>query len=563
MKQILKSVAIVAMVTSATFVSTASMMVATSGDAEARGFSSRSSFSRSSFRSSSSSWKSSSSKSSSSFWGKSKSSSSSKKFSSSNKKSSSVKTSSKKKSSMTSPAQSKRTKQVLTAKRQQGQFKKPATVPGIKTSNGKRPSRVAANKAYRDTYKSNPVYSKARSYDSRTYWDRRDRYYSGYSTPTYVYNSSPSFGMWDTIFLYSLLNDNNNAGSFAHHHQNDADYRAWRSEADNLAKDNAELRAQLAAMDKEAAKMAGTPMSADYLPKGVDADIALAQGARQSVLPTINFCTGGKTGAYFRTAAGVLAPNVSDVNIVPINTQGAVQNLQFISEGKCDMAYVQGDVYWNYVEDNKTTDLPFKRVFTPYRESVHLFCHEDGPNEISDLGSDNKVWFPKGSGAAATWRNFIGENEDYASVQTVLTNSSMTVSSNAEALMKVTENKNDCMMYVAAAGATEFLRQANAGAKGSKIVLIDIDDGSLDNTEDPSGADVYDFTQFDEKLYGNLTRQAGVVWGGGDIDTLTVAADVIVSTKWVDSNKTLYPSVQMQMTGLTDRIQRVVMPINN
>lgn len=518
-------------------------------DAGAKGFGSSRSFSRSSFRSSSFSG----SKGKSSFWGSSKSKS----------KKTSLKTSGSKKSTVANAKQSARTKALLKSKRQQAKFKKTAHIPGLKTTGNKRPSRIAANAAYRNTYKSNPVYTRASSYDSSTYWKRRSAYYGSYDPPVYVYNSSPSFGLWDTIFLYYLLNNSHDAGAFAHNHQNDSDYLEWRREAERLAKDNADLRKQLAAMDDEAAKLNGTPVDPGFLPKGVDADIALASGARQSTLPTVKVCTGGRSGAYFLTVAGVMAPNVDGVNIIPIVTQGSGQNIQYLVEGKCDMAYIQGDVYWNYIEDHKTDHLPFTRVFTPYRESVHLFCNEDGPSEISELTSKNKVWFPAGSGAAQTWRNFIGEESDYGKVQTVLNNSNMNVSSNAEALMKVSEDKNSCMMYVAAAGATKFLQQANIGAKSSHIVLIDIDDSALDNTEDPSGRDVYETTQFDEKLYSNLTRQAGVLYGGGDVDTLTVAADFIVSTKWIREHRKLYPSVRMQLIGLTDRIQSVVKPINH
>lgn len=534
-------------------------------DAYAKGFSSSRSFSSSSFSRSTFRAPSAPSKPSGGFWGSSKpkAPTTTGKLTSGagSKPAPSLKTGGGQKASIAG-SQSARTKQVLAAKRQEAKFRKPATVPGLTTSGGKRPSRIAANKAYRDTYKTNPVYKRASSYDSSTYYARRDRYYGSYHPPAYVYNTSPSFGMWDTVFLYYMLNNSHNSGQFAYNHQNDADYLAWRREADALARDNADLRKQLAAMDAQSAQYAGTPVDPGYLPKGVDADIALASGARQSTLPTVNVCTGGRNGAYFLTVAGVMAPNVDGVNIVPVETAGSGDNLKAIEEGKCDMAFVQGDSYWNYVEDHQTANLPFKRVFSPYRESVHLFCNVNGPSEISDLTAKNKVWFPAGSGAAQTWRNFIGEDKDYAKVQTVLTNPNMQVSSNEEALMKVSEDKNSCMMYVAAAGATDFLKQANAGAKSSNIVLIDIDDGALDNTEDPSGRDVYSSTQFDQELYSNLTRKAGVVYGGGDVDTLTVAADFIVSTKWADANKALYPKVRMQMTGLTDRIQAVVKPHN-
>jgi len=533
-----------------------SVPVLTTYNAEAKGFSSSrsSSFNRSAFRSNSS--RSNSSSSSSSRSSKRPSSG----FWSSGKKAKSIKTP--KKVSLTQQRQAKRTKNVLNQQRQEKKFKKPAKVPGLKTSGGKRPSRVAANKAYRDTYRKNPVFERAGRSNSRTYYDRRNQYIGGYNPPVYVYNSSPSFGMWDTIFLYSMLNNmnsNNHAAQFAHHQQRDPGYQQWRQEAEVLAKDNADLRKQLVALDAQSAKFAGTPVDPSKLPDGVDADIALASAAREAALPILKVCVGSETGAYFLATAGIMAPNVSDVNIIPVTTAGTGQALEYITAGKCDAAWVQSDGYWNYIEDNETTDLPFTRLFSPYREGVHVFCHEDGPSKISQLSDDHKLWFPKGSGAAVTFRNWIGEDDGYEDIQTVL-NSSMEVASNEAALMKVSQNKNSCMMYVAAPGATEFVKKANKSAKAMKIVLIDINDGDFNDTEDPSGKDVYNFMEFDQKLYGNLTRQAGALWGGGDIQTLDMAADFVVSTKWQKANEKLYPSVALSLTALEPRIKEVVKP---
>jgi len=551
----------------AVFVAFATLPV-TYTDADARGMSRSSGFSRSSLRSSPSRSIRSPSKSRSS-----KSGSGGKKggfWSNKGKKTGSIKTKTAKKRSATQQRQAKRTKNVLAAKRQKDKFKKQPTVPGLKAS-GKKPSRVAANRAYRDTYSQNKVYNRAKNYDNSTYYDRRNGYYgSGYQPPVYVYQGSSGFGMWDGIFLYHMMNSNNSA-QFAHNHQNNPDYQAWRREAEELAKDNADLRKQLTAMDAGAAKLAGTPVNPDYLPEGVDADIALAAGARESTLPTMRVCVGSNTGAYFLATAGVMAPNVDALNIIPVTTAGTGQALQYITENKCDAAWVQSDGYWNYIEDNETLNLPFDRLFSPYREAVHIFCHEKGPSKISQMDDDTKLWFPAGSGAAVTFRNWLGEDDDYAEIQTVITkdeellpkgklNNSMVVSSNEEALMKVSKDKNSCMMYVAAPGATEFVQTANASAKALKIVLIDINDNDFNDTEDPSGADVYDFMELDERLYGNLTRNAGALWGGGDIHTLDMKADVIVSTAFQKKHAKIWPKAALQITALEPRIKAVVKP---
>ena len=527
-------------------------------DAEARGYRSSSSFSRSSFRSTSrSSPKVRSNKTSAKrpsatggFWSKKGS------------KNKSLKTGGKKKASVSKGKNSVRTKQALNIQRQQNKFKKPATVPGIKGAGSKKPtSRVATNNAYRNTYQSNPVYNRARNNNPATYYDRRNNYYGrGYQPDPWVYNSSPSWGPWDTIFLYSMMNNNNNSAQFAHNHQNDSDYKAWRADANEQAKTNAELHAKLAAMDLEQQKLAGTAINPDYLPEGVDADIALAQGARLSALPDFRVCTGSTKGAYFTLTAGVLAPNAEYVNVIPVPTAGTGQALQYLTEGKCDATWAQANGYWNYIEENETANLPFSRVFSPYREGIHVMCHEDGPSKISQLDDDNKMLFPKGSGAAITMKDWIGEDEDYEEIRTVLNDPSIVVESNDDAALMVSQDKTACMMYVAAPGATQFMKDMNKSAKALKLVLIDLNDGDLDDVEDPSGADVYDTMQFEESMYGNLTRNAGVVWGGGDIHTLDVAADFLISDAWKKANKPIYSKMVLKIAGMEDRIKQVLKP---
>jgi len=439
-------------------------------------------------------------------------------------------------------------KSALTAQR--NKFKKPVTPTGSK------PSSVT----YTKTYGTRTAYRKASTYDRGTYYSRRNQYYGNYTPPVYVYNTSPSYGMWDTIFLYSMLssmNNNNHAASFAYNHQNDADYQSWRREADKLAQDNAELRAQLAQLDAKASGMTGT-RNPDYIPDGIDADLAMSQEVLDSQKPTLRVCVASKNGTYFRVTAGVLMQGINSVNIVPVTTQGTSQILEYLAEDKCDAGFAQGDGYWNYVEAKHAVKLPFERVSSPYKEAVHLICREDGPKSISDLDSDNRVWFPAKSGAAETWRNFIGEDKDYAKIKTVLNDSSMNVNSYEEAVTKITNDKNSCAMYVGAVGASKFIKNIDAGAKNLKLVLRDVDDGALDNTEDPSGVDVYTFK--DVEGYKNLNRAGGCYgYCSGDIKTLFVNADFLVTNKWKSANNETYATLASDLMGMQPEIEMAVM----
>lgn len=559
--------------------STALLVIATAGpltvvstDAEAKGFrSSSSSFSRSSFRSSSSkssgkslfsSFKSkpraSKSKSSSKKFTtkKSTSTSSGKKFSTSKKSSSSkfgnTKTSFK---SVSSGAQTKQAKVALN--KQRGKFKKPVYSKSVSGSGSH--NKATTNAGYKKTYGSNPTYRRASSYDRGTYYSRRNSYYGSYNPPMYVYNSSPSYGMWDTIFLYSMLNNmnsNSHAAQFSHNHQNDADYRAWRAEADSLAKDNAELRKQLAQLDSGAGKYKGQAIDGNYIPMGVDADLAMSQEVLASQKPVMRLCVGSPTGTYQRNG-NAYKGGLNSINIITINTAGTGEVLEKIADGSCDAGMAQADGYWNYIEEKQSTNLPFERAFSTHKEAVHLFCHEDGPNSASSLSSKHTVWFPKGSGAEGTYKNWIAEDSDYNDIRTVINTPHLIVSSNEEAIMKVSADKNHCAMYVGAHGASTMLAKIDKIAKQSKIVLVNITDSNLDDTTDPSGEDVY--TTGDMDKYKALNRQAAV-WGmmSGDVDSLFVNADMLIATKWKKANKALYPTVIMDMMAMQPQIDRIV-----
>ncbi|MEA3386924.1 MAG: hypothetical protein U9Q66_00580 [Patescibacteria group bacterium] len=113
-------------------------------------------------------------------------------------------------------------------------------------------------------------------YGRNSYYDRRSSYYGGYHHRPYVYNYSSSFGMWDGLFLWALLSNNNHGSQHIYHHQSDPGVQQWMATAREEAKENAELRAQLNKMDADIARMKSEGVKVDeaYLPEDVDPDIA-------------------------------------------------------------------------------------------------------------------------------------------------------------------------------------------------------------------------------------------------------------------------------------------------
>lgn len=150
----------------------------------------------------------------------------------------------------------------------------------------------------------------------QTYTLNRQSYYRSYQPPTYVYNMRPSYGMWDAMFMWMML-DNMNHNAYYHHRQ-DADWQAWRADANKQAETNAELKAKLAAMDAKVKELEGqkVPVNPAYMPEGVDPAIAVApavaeQNFRQEAPPqnpdAVDWTEEDNTGEVLLWIFGVMA----------------------------------------------------------------------------------------------------------------------------------------------------------------------------------------------------------------------------------------------------------------
>ena len=123
------------------------------------------------------------------------------------------------------------------------------------------------------------------SYDS--WYSSRSAWYGGYGwgPPAYAYRSQPSFGMWDALFLWFMLDSISNASHAAwfYNHQQDPGYVDWRREADRLSADNADLRQKLDDLDTRTKTLEGQPRDPNYMPPDAKPELALA--AEHAVAP--------------------------------------------------------------------------------------------------------------------------------------------------------------------------------------------------------------------------------------------------------------------------------------
>ena len=117
-------------------------------------------------------------------------------------------------------------------------------------------------------------------HDYGSYTTRRHQFYGGWTEPSYMYRSAPSFGVWDAVFMWWMLDHlTNDHSRFFYDHQNDPGYQAWYQQAQVQAQDNAELRAKLDQLNGQMATMKGQPVENTFMPSDVPADMALRSDA--------------------------------------------------------------------------------------------------------------------------------------------------------------------------------------------------------------------------------------------------------------------------------------------
>ena len=515
----------------------------------AKGFSSRSSFSssRSSFSSSRSysrpSYSRSSSKPKKSTTSKpafsTKKSTTSKPVSKFNAKSKSIKTSRFSKSKGFDKNKKNEARKAHTA--QVAKFKKPVSKPKLDTKT-------------RSTYSSSSYVKSSYSYNRSTRLNRRSTYYSSYSPPVYVYNSSPSFGMWDSIGLWYMLDHMNdrNQYSMMYHHQNDQGFQEWRREANRLSADNAELRAQLNQLDKNVAGMKGTKINDGYVPEGVDSDILLSDQVANNIKPELKICAGSINGMYSTYAykmKNILPGFITSI----VHTNGSNENINLLENNKCDIAITQRDTYdlWTMCSNSSTnselndicksrgilfnnkTNLNFTRIASPFKDSVIGVCNKD------TVFKDAKTFamVDKG-GDVLTFSNLQLELDYLSKVKTI----SSTSMSNSLAL--VSSGKADCTLIVANFRA-KILAKMNSY---QNIHTVNIIDSKIYKITDPAGEKVYEKQQLSVNALGPVSDKHSLGFFKKYMENPKVPVDVIISNKY---NSGLASKIKSQISNIT------------
>lgn len=256
--------------------------------------------------------------------------------------------------------------------------------------------------------------------------------------------------------------------------------------------------------------------------------------AQSAAIPDLRICTGLDTGRYFQTARELGAQLKNQINVIPVVTNGSVDNLTMLSTGQCDAALIQSDAYGFHQQRYPTAQLDFKRVATLYPEYVHMVCNKSVEIEaVGDVRKNENITVltgPNGSGTQVTWETWTKQDESYAKVKTKPIGG-------IEALAMIMDGSEaQCALFVA--GLKSATMMEYDGFADGTVGLVKVDDGWFDDVKDPKGQGVYNMSEIPANTYPNLQTSG---WFGGDkTPTITLDAVLVANTAWTEANPKAY-----------------------
>jgi len=382
---------------------------------------------------------------------------------------------------------------------------------------------------YRSRYRDNPLYRQAgQDHDS---WGSRDRYYQSHP-PVIVNGGGNSFGMLSGLFLYSLLNNSASAGEYAFNHQNDADYLKWRAEADQLAKDNAELKAQLEQIDAVKNAKGNAQPDPNWLPPGVPVSAVMSDAALKSSQPDFNVCVGSEGGPYYKVAQTTMLPELVEwVNLNPVITQGTPDILAKLASGACDAGFIQGDARF----DEQQLEVLFK----PFLEAAHLACSvKSNAKSIHDI-ADKNLWIPKNSGSRMTWDRFVELNPVHGKVN------SKDAINYEDAILKAMQT-DACLFYMAAPHAAAIDRLIDR----KELKLLAIDDERL------TQSGVYQARTLSSGDYSKAIQSS--LFSDHYIRTVVTPATFVMNTAWKSKNPDMAAKIALKLADIEITLKQSV-----
>jgi TRAP transporter TAXI family solute receptor len=379
-------------------------------------------------------------------------------------------------------------------------------------------------------YKSAPVYGSG--YNAQRQITVRNNYYGGmgYSPPIYYNSFSPSYGIFNTMFLFWMIDNahrNTEAAAMMHNYRNDPGYQQYMADMKAKSAENPELKAKLAAAEAKLAETKDKPVDPNYVPKGIPSEAIVSTQAMMAKTPAkapLNFASGQKSGKYF-VFANALKGNASAATVNVLQTAGSMENLKLLLADKADMAIVQSDALAMFDKEFPGQKLSVEQSEL-YPEFMQMIVNtSSGIKSISDmLDGKVEVCFPKGSGSAVSWDALCAQDPKYKKVPVKL------VASNDECLDGVVKNPKLAFFFVSALNSPLLQRAEKIAKEKGTLRLASVDDTHMLDRTDSHGNKIYAFHEIPRDTYPGLQHRW---YWNRTIATLSVQAILVLRTEWV------------------------------
>lgn len=263
----------------------------------------------------------------------------------------------------------------------------------------------------------------------------------------------------------------------------------------------------------------------------------LAAAPALAQAPAFRLCTGGEAGNYFK-AGHLLKKTSTSVRIEVVATQGSLDNLDKVTKGECDGAFVQSDALLVYSSRHAQALSAIERAGVLYQEHARLLCNRgSGVDRVTDLTSKHTIAVgPDGTGARTTWDSFVlADKKRYQPVN-------IDTRSGVRALSAVADGSQvQCALWVGALGSS-YLKN-DAQQQGDRIVLAGTDDWDMGKVaKDGRGKEVYGYAEIPAGTYARI-QPSGALYGTKPVKTITVDALFVTGVKWIEANERAYDGV--------------------
>ncbi len=364
--------------------------------------------------------------------------------------------------------------------------------------------------------------------------ERRQQFYADYEPPQKVIHyveERPSFGPWDSMMLWSMLDRGDR--SMYYNHQDDDNFKSWRTQAEEAAKTDPEIAKKLADLDKDMAqrKAKGEKVNPGYVTPGVDPDIYEANNIDPKTLKELKICTGSISADYNRYANQIT--KVTKLKVSTVQSNGTVDNLAKLATGECDLAFAQSDV--------ASTNL-MQLVRLTQLEGTLLFCGTTKEKAKVDIADISSATVYIGSDQTGSQYTFEKLRASIPKLNSVKIDASLPISAAAQ---KILGDDKACVFAVVTPRAP-FITSIDVK---NKAVLVPIE------KSDFKASPTYPLAWVDSKYFKNLTQDRFMGFGDSGTNTVAVGTVVLTSSSWMEQNKMLYDLLVMESRNLQISLQ--------